>query len=62
MKNPFWYCNVCHAKNHVLDGVCQYCECQGKDCKRDSCDADAHFAFEPDSGPDSAQLMEGEQT
>jgi hypothetical protein len=39
----FWYCNVCRAQNHEMDGECQYCECQGKACKRDNCSDDKHF-------------------
>lgn len=42
-RGPFWYCNVCDAQNHELDGECQYCECGGPDCQRDNCSADAHF-------------------
>ena len=40
MANQFWYCNVCHAQNHVIDGTCQYCECEGVHCQRDGCDGD----------------------
>ena len=36
-KGEFWYCNVCNAQNHILDGECQYCECEGLHCKRDNC-------------------------
>lgn len=41
--NENWTCNVCQAQNSPLDGECQYCECQGKECKRDSCSGDLHF-------------------
>lgn len=33
----WWYCNVCRAQNSRLDGECQFCECGGTTCKRDSC-------------------------
>jgi hypothetical protein len=39
----FWYCNVCHAQNSREDGECQFCECLGPDCGRDSCSAPQHF-------------------
>lgn len=35
--DPFWYCCACGAQNSRLDGECQYCECPGLGCKRDSC-------------------------
>jgi len=40
----FWYCKACNAQNHVSDGECQYCECDGKQCKRDNCSDPAHLA------------------
>jgi len=43
MPREFWYCNVCEAQNHVTDGECQYCECEGIKCRRDSCSDPAHF-------------------
>jgi hypothetical protein len=43
MARDFWYCNVCNAQNSVVDGECQFCECQGKDCKRDNCSDPRHF-------------------
>lgn len=46
-KRDFWYCNVCRAQNHVIDGECQYCECQGLACKRDNCSDPKHFAAIP---------------
>ena len=39
----FWHCNVCDAQNSREDGECQYCECGGPECKRDSCSAPEHF-------------------
>ena len=42
----WWYCNVCHAQNHEMDGECQYCECGGADCKRDNCSDPRHFEGE----------------
>lgn len=39
----FWYCNACRAQNSRLDGECQFCECGGLDCKRDSCSWPEHF-------------------
>lgn len=33
----FWYCNACQAQNSREDGECQFCECEGPACKRDSC-------------------------
>lgn len=50
VSKHYWHCNVCGAQNSVMDGECQYCECQGKDCKRDSCSDPSHFhydAFDP---------------
>lgn len=44
-RDEFWYCNACGAQNHVIDGECQFCECEGKDCKRNSCSDPAHFHF-----------------
>lgn len=41
-RSPFWYCVACGAQNHELDGECQYCECEGADCKRDNCSDPAH--------------------
>lgn len=38
----FWYCNACDAQNSREDGECQYCECEGKDCTRDSCSGADH--------------------
>lgn len=37
MREHFWNCNVCNAQNSIEDGECQYCDCEGKDCKRDNC-------------------------
>ena len=34
----FWNCIACGAQNSREDGTCQFCECGGVDCKRDSCD------------------------
>jgi len=42
-KGNFWFCNVCKAQNSVIDGECQYCECEGLACKRDNCSAPEHF-------------------
>jgi len=42
-RSEFWNCNVCGAQNHQEDGECQFCECQGKDCKRDNCSGAKHF-------------------
>lgn len=38
-----WYCNACGAQNSVVDGECQFCECGGRDCSRDSCSDPRHF-------------------
>lgn len=38
----FWNCNVCGAQNSELDGECQFCECGGKDCKRNNCSGPNH--------------------
>lgn len=43
MPSDFWYCNVCRAQNSVVDGECQYCECQGAVCERDNCSDPRHF-------------------
>lgn len=42
MNKYFWYCNVCHAQNSREDGECQFCECEGMDCKRDNCSGQWH--------------------
>lgn len=52
-RRTFWHCNVCDAQNHVDDGECQYCECEGKDCKRDSCSDPKHFAHEDEALADA---------
>lgn len=39
----FWYCNVCESQNSREDGECQFCECGGLECKRDSCSEPEHF-------------------
>lgn len=39
----FWYCNACGAQNSREDGECQYCECEGAECRRDSCSDPRHF-------------------
>ena len=38
----FWICVACGAQNSRLDGDCQYCVCEGADCKRDNCDGPDH--------------------
>ncbi len=43
MRN-FWYCNVCHAQNSIIDGECQFCECGGQNCQRNNCSDAYHFA------------------
>ena len=43
MTGIWWYCNVCHAQNSVVDGECQYCECGGAVCERDNCSDPRHF-------------------
>lgn len=51
-KHPmseFWYCNACGAQNHEQDGECQYCECGGAACLRDSCSGSAHFCPDTDA-------------
>jgi len=42
-SNQFWSCNVCEAQNSIIDGECQFCECQGLSCKRDNCSWPEHF-------------------
>lgn len=39
----FWYCNACGAQNSREDGECQFCECKGSACERDSCSDPRHF-------------------
>lgn len=43
-RGEFWQCNVCGAQNHDLDGECQFCDCEGRECKRDNCADPLHFA------------------
>ena len=38
-----WICCACQAINSVVDGECQFCECGGRECKRDNCSAPEHF-------------------
>lgn len=42
-KGQWWWCNVCDAQNHETDGECQFCECEGMECKRENCADPAHF-------------------
>jgi hypothetical protein len=42
-RSVFWNCNACGAQNHEDDGECQYCECGGVTCGRDSCSDPRHF-------------------
>lgn len=42
-RDRFWHCNACDAQNSCEDGECQYCECGGIECERDSCSAPEHF-------------------
>ena len=44
-RGEFWYCNVCGAQNHKIDGECQYCDCPGAACERDNCSEPQHFAM-----------------
>jgi hypothetical protein len=37
-----WHCVACGSENDEIDGECQFCECQGVDCKRDNCSSPAH--------------------
>lgn len=48
----FWYCNGCGAQNSREDGECQFCECGGLSCIRDSCSAPEHFHRDHVSEPD----------
>lgn len=41
-KHEFWSCKVCGAQNHETDGECQYCDCEGMNCKRDNCHGPYH--------------------
>lgn len=41
--NETWTCNVCKAQNSPLDGECQFCECEGLQCRRDNCSDPDHF-------------------
>lgn len=43
MDKYFWYCNACGAQNSREDGECQFCECAGVACRRDSCSDPRHF-------------------
>lgn len=42
-RRIFWHCNVCDAQNSVVDGECQFCDCEGLECQRDNCSDPAHF-------------------
>ena len=47
--NNFWYSNVCQAQNSVVDGECQFCQCEGDQCKRDNCSDPIHPVVEIES-------------
>lgn len=47
MPGVFWYCGQCGAQNHETDGECQFCECQGAECARETCSGSRHHV-EPD--------------
>jgi len=44
--NGQWACRACHAMNSEIDGECQFCECGGLTCERDSCSDPTHFHAE----------------
>jgi len=39
----FWYCLACEAHNNGNAKECEYCECQGYDCKRKDCSDPKHL-------------------
>jgi len=39
-------CVACGGQNSALDGECQWCECGGASCRRDSCSSPEHFHAE----------------
>jgi hypothetical protein len=41
-----WRCNVCNAENDRYDSECQFCECGGLVCERDSCSGDFCKGFQ----------------
>lgn len=45
-EHVFWNCVACGAQNSSYDGECQYCDCGGLECKRDSCSEPEHFHAE----------------
>lgn len=52
----FWHCSACGAQNSTMDGECQFCECTGSDCKRDSCSGVHHPGLECTSIGHAARL------
>ena len=56
MAKGFWYCNACGAQNSHIDGECQYCECEGLNCKRENCSEPQHF-LHFDALADAAEMM-----
>lgn len=42
MSTSFWKCCACGEQNHETDGECQFCECDGKSCRRDNCSDSRH--------------------
>lgn len=45
LRHPYWYCNVCEAQNSIVDGTCQFCECQGESCMKDNCNDPHHYSW-----------------
>ncbi len=45
-NHVFWECNACGSQNSSNDGECQFCCCEGAECKRDSCSEPEHFHAE----------------
>lgn len=41
-----WTCISCDAINSTVDAECQFCECGGADCRRDTCSGANHLKKE----------------
>lgn len=42
LPHRFWTCGACDSQNSDLDGECQFCECTGVGCARDTCSGADH--------------------
>ena len=41
-----WQCEACGEINSTQDGECQFCVCEGLDCRRQNCSGDFCHGFQ----------------